>query len=73
MLTIEQAKNVVIKCGGQTKLHKRGAGWVYLFVLDSTGCQIGRITFNCGNFYGTKSYKRSYFKDLCESDFIFLK
>ena len=74
-MNIEEALSLVQKCGGcvgdLTDL--RGDEWQRLFILDSRGCQIGRLTFQYGTLRYVKSYKKDYHRSVDETDLIFMR
>lgn len=57
-----------VHVGGKVEHH-----WDRIFVLNSKGVTIGKITFKDGELYYLKSYKKDYRRDLCETDQIFFR
>lgn len=55
-------------------IQKTGSpNWIRLFVIDSQGCSIGRLSFHNKKLFNIKCYKRNYMDTLCETDQIFFR
>ena len=68
-MKISDFKAIEKEIGCRFKKERTGRpDWIRLFVLDNRGCTIGRLSFQDGELFTWKSYKRDYRRDLCESD-----
>ncbi len=73
-LNSEEAVILVQQCGGRPgNLVKSCGEWMRLFVHNSEGVQVGRLTFRHGNLKYIKCYKRDYHRSVDETDLIFVR
>lgn len=70
--THKDSTDLIERCGGTTSNAKAGAGWTRMFIMDSEGCSIGRLSFDGPELRAVKSYKKEHHREICETDKIFI-
>jgi len=74
MTTVEDIQKVQEQLDFHTNLQKTGSGdWQRLFIVDKRGYSIGRINFFKGDLYNIKNYKRNSFRNVDETDVVFMR
>jgi hypothetical protein len=73
MTGMMDAMYLVRVCGGNAKIESSNGIWKTIFVENSSGVQIGRLSFLDNELKTVKFYKKDYYHEVDESDFIFLR
>lgn len=75
MITLENLKSLepIFNCKFVIQNRDKAGKWKRVFVIAEGGCQIGRMTFQQGKFYGAKCYKKWHYTDVCETDKLWMR